>query len=602
MMKRIFVAALAALFSTGAIAQQIAPGTVMGNSRATQGPARQETVTAILDSAFTAVNGTVLCRTAGAWNDCSAVTLGIAGTTIGTLGLSGNTSGLVTITPQAAAGTPTLTLPNTSGTFAVGATAPLALSATTGGLTVNANGITDAFIRQGAAISVIGRSANSIGNVADIAATVDGHVLRRAASALGFGQLDLSFSNTWGSSILGLANGGTNAALTANNGGIVYSGAAGLAILNNPGISGPLLQFQNAAAPISTASTYPSASGAGSILSALTANAITATRSPVVGLAGTAVGTLGFENATSGRITLSPPTGALGTVTLTLPAAADTLVGRATTDTLTNKTISGASNTLSNIALSSLATQGNYTFVVNNTGGSASPTAVEVGTMTTKASPAAGDYLILSDQAASGALKKATVSSVAAGAAVASLNGQTGAIITGLDVLQNASLAVSAAGSALTIALKDSTGADPSAGSAVAINFRNATGTTGTHSTLAVTAATSLVVSSGSTLGVTSSTAFRLWVVGFNDAGTFRLGVINCFDGNSVFPLNESLASSTAEVPAFSCRFCRNRTTSKPSRYTLVKPSATRPSVAPAPVLARSLRRWRWCRPIHSLQ
>lgn len=65
---------------------------------------------------------------------------------------------------------------------------------------------------------------------------------------------------------------------------------------------------------------------------------------------------------------------------------------------------------------------------------------------------------------------------------------------------------------------------------------------------LSITAATSLVISSGSLMGATSATAFRLWVVGFNDAGTFRLGAVDALSGTSIMPLRDDiLASSTAE-------------------------------------------------------
>jgi hypothetical protein len=64
------------------------------------------------------------------------------------------------------------------------------------------------------------------------------------------------------------------------------------------------------------------------------------------------------------------------------------------------------------LPVSGLAAQAAYTIVVNNTNGSASPTAVNMASLTTKSAPAGSDYVMLSDQAASGALKKATIYSI----------------------------------------------------------------------------------------------------------------------------------------------------------------------------------------------
>ncbi len=153
-----------------------------------------------------------------------------------------------------------------------------------------------------------------------------------------------------------------------------------------------------------------------------------------------------------------------------------------------------------------------------------------------------------------------------AGAGTVTSVTENGVTITGSGTLppsyglQNHSLAVSASGSALTIALKDSAGSDPSAGSPVNGWFRNVTGTTGSWTQLTVTGALSVVIGSSQNMGVTSSTAFRLWVVLFNDGGTARLGVVNCFVGDSthalttaqgVFALSEWIpASSTAIATA----------------------------------------------------
>lgn len=54
---------------------------------------------------------------------------------------------------------------------------------------LKANGTSNAKIRQSAGVSVIGRSANSTGDVADITAGSNGQVLKRTADALSFAQV-----------------------------------------------------------------------------------------------------------------------------------------------------------------------------------------------------------------------------------------------------------------------------------------------------------------------------------------------------------------------------------------------------------------------------
>lgn len=83
-------------------------------------------------------------------------------------------------------------------------------------------------------------------------------------------------------------------------------------------------------------------------------------------------------------------------------------------------------------------------------------------------------------------------------------------------------------GNALTCAIKTWAGADPSTTNPVYALIRSSTATTGLPNLVKITAANSVTVASGSTLGTRNALASRVWAVLFDDAGTYRLGVINC--------------------------------------------------------------------------
>ncbi len=123
----------------------------------------------------------------------------------------------------------------------------------------------------------------------------------------------------------------------------------------------------------------------------------------------------------------------------------------------------------------------------------------------------------------------------------------------GINTVENFTLSLSVGASALTIAVKRRDGSDPTAVNPARVAIRSATAANGDYSLLSLTAATSLTVTSGSTLGTVNSEAFRLWILGFNDGGTFRLGVVKTTTGSdsagwSVMSLGAwGIASSTAE-------------------------------------------------------
>lgn len=107
-------------------------------------------------------------------------------------------------------------------------------------------------------------------------------------------------------------------------------------------------------------------------------------------------------------------------------------------------------------------------------------------------------------------------------------------------------LAASVSGNALTVALTTPAGATPSASDSVWLAFRNATVATGDTTLIEVTAAETVVVPDTATLGTSNNVPFKAWIVAFNDAATVRLGIINCANSTSIYPLaGWGIASST---------------------------------------------------------
>jgi hypothetical protein len=134
--------------------------------------------------------------------------------------LIGNTTGNTLTKANLTAGTG-ISITNGTGTISIAATNNGTVTSvasgtgltggpitSTGTLSVATNGISNTLLRQSAGLSVIGRSASTTGDVADVTAASDHQVLRRSGTALGFGAVNLASTNAV-TGTLPVGNGGT---------------------------------------------------------------------------------------------------------------------------------------------------------------------------------------------------------------------------------------------------------------------------------------------------------------------------------------------------------------------------------------------------------
>ena len=147
---------------------------------------------------------------------------------------------------------------------------------------------------------------------------------------------------------LSLANGGTNASLTASNGAIPYSTASAFALLA-PGTSGQLFQSGGAGAPTWTTTTYPATNAINTIMYASSANVlgvITPANSSVLvsDSGGVPSWSTTLPAFTTSSITFSPTTGGIIGTTTNDNAAAGKVGEIITSQVLNSGTPVGLSN------------------------------------------------------------------------------------------------------------------------------------------------------------------------------------------------------------------------------------------------------------------
>jgi hypothetical protein len=232
------------------------------------------------------------------------------------------------------------------------------------------------------------------------------------------------------------------------------------------------------------------------------------------------------SNAHYSQLQASPHSAYSGNVTLVLPASADTLVGRATTDTLTNKSIDSDNNTITNIVnadIKSSAAIADTKLATISTAGKVDIGALEIDGATDIGADLADADLIIVDDGGGGTERKSAMSriptyvfsKVSGDATVAS----NGALTIANDAVEQAMIADDAVGA-------DQLAANAVVNASIASSAAIADSKLDTISTAGKVALSALEIDGGTDIGADLTTS-DLIIVDDGAGGTNRKAALS---------------------------------------------------------------------------